>query len=175
MIKITDKPISPELVVNAIKTPDSGCVVTYVGLIRDNSRGKPVLSVEYEDTRGTAEDGLRQIAEEIKNPKFNVPVGMLLAYVVVLGLYVAVTFITVGVLDHSILQKSLTPISDGGRTFWGIPGVIITAIAALLAFVSTANAGIMSASRYPLAMGRDHILPKIFLKINKRFKTPHFL
>ncbi|KPJ70593.1 hypothetical protein AMJ52_09720 [candidate division TA06 bacterium DG_78] len=113
------------------------------------------------------------IAEEIKNPKFNVPVGMLLAYIVVLGLYVAVAFITVGVLDQSILQKSLTPISDGARSFWGITGVIITAIAALLAFVSTANAGIMSASRYPLAMGRDHIFPKIFLKINKRFKTPH--
>ena len=66
MIKITDKPISLELVVNAVRTPESGCVVTYVGLIRDNSRGKPVLSVEYEDARGTAEDGLRQIAEEIK-------------------------------------------------------------------------------------------------------------
>jgi molybdopterin synthase catalytic subunit len=66
MIMITDKPISPELVVNGVRTPDSGCVVTYVGLIRDNSHGKPVLSVEYEDTHGTAEDGLRQIVEEIK-------------------------------------------------------------------------------------------------------------
>ena len=46
MIRITDKPISPELVVNRVKTDSSGCVVTYVGLIRDYSRGKPVLSVE---------------------------------------------------------------------------------------------------------------------------------
>ena len=66
MIKITDKPISPELVVNKARTPDSGCVVTYVGLIRDNSRGKPVLSVEYKDTDGQAESRLREIAEEIK-------------------------------------------------------------------------------------------------------------
>lgn len=66
MIMITDKPISPELVVNAVKTHDSGCVVTYVGLIRNNSRGKPVLSVEYRDTHGTAKEGLRQIVEEIK-------------------------------------------------------------------------------------------------------------
>ena len=66
MIQITDKPISPELVVNSVKTAGSGCVVTYVGLIRDQSRGKSVLSVEYEDTDGKAEDRLREIADEIK-------------------------------------------------------------------------------------------------------------
>ena len=37
MIEITKKPISPELVVNKIKTDSSGCVVTYVGLIREHS------------------------------------------------------------------------------------------------------------------------------------------
>ncbi len=66
MICITDKPISPELVVNKVKTDSSGCVVTYVGLIRDQSRGKPVLSVEYEDADGKAGDRLREIAREIK-------------------------------------------------------------------------------------------------------------
>jgi molybdopterin synthase catalytic subunit len=66
MIQITDKPISPEQVVSRVKTPDSGCVVTYIGLIRDNSHGKPVLSVEYRDTDGKAADRLREIAEEIK-------------------------------------------------------------------------------------------------------------
>lgn len=113
------------------------------------------------------------VAEEIKNPKFNVPAGMLLAYAVVLVLYVAVAFVTVGVLNFDVLQKSLTPISDGARIFWGVTGVIVTAIAAMLAFVSTANAGIMSASRYPLAMSRDHIVPGFFTKIHKKFKTPY--
>jgi molybdopterin synthase catalytic subunit len=65
MIKITDKPISPETVINQAKTSGSGCVVTYVGLIRDNSHDKPVLSVEYTDPDGKAEDGLRRIADEI--------------------------------------------------------------------------------------------------------------
>lgn len=65
LIKITDKPLSPETIVKKVKTPDSGCVVTYVGLIRNNSEGKPVASVEYTDT-GTAVAGLREIAAEIK-------------------------------------------------------------------------------------------------------------
>lgn len=66
MIEITSTPISPEAVINRVKTNSSGCVVAYVGLIRDNSRGKRVLSVEYEDASGTAEDRLRQIANEAK-------------------------------------------------------------------------------------------------------------
>jgi molybdopterin synthase catalytic subunit len=77
MIQITDKPISPEIVVNQAMTSDSGCVVTYVGLIRDNSRGKPVKSVEYRDTDGKAADKLNGIAEEIQS-KF--PVNRVVIY-----------------------------------------------------------------------------------------------
>ena len=66
MIGITEEPISPELVVSKVKTDSSGCVVTYVGLIRGYSQGKPVLSVEYEDVEGKAGKRLREIAGEIK-------------------------------------------------------------------------------------------------------------
>jgi molybdopterin synthase catalytic subunit len=67
MIKITDKPLSPGTVINHAKTPDSGCVATYVGLIRDNSRGKPVKSVEYQDIDGKAEERLEAIAKKVKD------------------------------------------------------------------------------------------------------------
>ncbi len=66
MIEITEKPINPELVVNKAKTDNSGCVVTYVGLIREYSRGKSVLSVEYQDSTGMAESKLREIASEVR-------------------------------------------------------------------------------------------------------------
>ncbi|MFC1967511.1 molybdenum cofactor biosynthesis protein MoaE [Chloroflexota bacterium] len=66
MIAITDKPISPEDVFNEAKTDDSGCVATYIGLIRDNSRGKRVTSVEYRDTDGEAVKKLKDIAGEIR-------------------------------------------------------------------------------------------------------------
>ncbi len=113
------------------------------------------------------------VAEEVRNPKINVPVGMLLAYGVVLVLYVTVVFTTVGVLNYDVLEKSLTPVADGARAFWGMPGVVITAIAAVLAFISTANAGIMSAARYPLAMSRDSMVPAVFTKVHRKFKTPY--
>jgi len=66
MIEITEKPISPELVVNKVKTNSSGCVVTYIGLIREYSRGKRVLWLEYKDPEGAAKNRLEQIASEIR-------------------------------------------------------------------------------------------------------------
>ena len=67
MIEITKETISPEQVVNKAKTNSSGCVITYVGVIRDSSEGKPVLCVEYQDSKGNAEKELRMIAEGAKN------------------------------------------------------------------------------------------------------------
>ena len=66
VIEITSKPISPERIINQIKTDSSGCVATYVGLIRNLSQGKAVASVEYEDTKDNAADGLKAIAAEIR-------------------------------------------------------------------------------------------------------------
>ncbi len=39
MIEVTKKPVSPELVVNKVETDSSGCVVTYIGLVREHSQG----------------------------------------------------------------------------------------------------------------------------------------
>ena len=66
VIEITSKPISPERIINQVKTDSSGCVATYVGLIRNLSQGKAVASVEYEDTKDNAADGLKAIAAEIR-------------------------------------------------------------------------------------------------------------
>lgn len=63
MIEIISEPIAPEEVINSARTGGSGCVVTYVGLIRDSSHDKQVVSVEYTDKSGNAVDKLRQIAD----------------------------------------------------------------------------------------------------------------
>ena len=66
MVKIVTAPISPEQVIDEVRTGSSGCVVSYVGVIRDYSRNKPVRSVEYEDANGRAVDKLREIAEAME-------------------------------------------------------------------------------------------------------------
>jgi APA family basic amino acid/polyamine antiporter len=116
---------------------------------------------------------IASIAEEVKDPGRNIPLGMFAAFFMVTAIYVAVVFVTVGVLDGSELANSLTPISLGGRVSMGTFGVLVMAGAALLAFITTANAGILSASRSPMAMSRDQLLPPSFQKIHSRFHTPH--
>ncbi|HJO92884.1 MAG TPA: amino acid permease, partial [Victivallales bacterium] len=102
-----------------------------------------------------------------------VPLGMIFAFIVVTTFYVLVVFVTSGILNKTALNNSLTPISLGASIFWGTPGKIILSIAAILAFISTANAGIMASSRYPLALGRDKLMPKFLMKISNKFKTPY--
>lgn len=52
-------------------------------------------------------------------------------------------------------------------------GKIALAVAAILAFLSTANAGIMTAARSLVPLSGDGLLPEVFGKINSRFRTPH--
>lgn len=113
------------------------------------------------------------LAEETKNPAIVIPRGMFLSLVVVTAVYVVVVLVTVGVLDSTTLDNSLTPISDAAGTFMGRWGAIVVGVAAMIAFVTTANAGIMAASRYPVGLARDGFLPGSFGEINQRFGTPH--
>ena len=114
------------------------------------------------------------IAEEVRNPGRNIPHGMILAFCTVLLLYALTVFVTVGLLDKGELAGSFTPISTAGYKVFGPIGRVTMAFAAILAFVSTANAGILAASRFPMAMSRDHLLPGFLAAINRRFNTPHF-
>ncbi|NQT22174.1 MAG: amino acid permease [Candidatus Omnitrophica bacterium] len=117
---------------------------------------------------------IASVAEEVKHPGRNIPVGMILSIIIVSIIYALVVFVTTGILSPKALSSSLTPISDGAGNCMGTFGAIVMAVAAVLAFVSTANAGIMSASRYPIAMGRDKVLPSFLKEINTKFGTPHY-
>ncbi len=117
---------------------------------------------------------ITSIAEEVENPSRNIPLGMITAFFVVLILYGLVIFVTTGVLDGNEFAHSLTPLSTAAGKFLGTFGIIIVAIAAILAFITTANAGILAASRFLVAMSRDQLLPPFLSRINTRFRTPHF-
>ena len=110
------------------------------------------------------------LAEEVKRPRRNIPLGMIIGLLITALIYVAVVFVTVGVSDADALSKTFTPVADIAGITLGQAGFIVASLAAFLAFFTTANAGIAAASRYPLAMSRDGLLPPVigagFLKGN---------
>ena len=115
------------------------------------------------------------VAEEVQNPDRNIPLGMTLSLITATVIYTLGTVVLIKVLEPQALYGSLTPIADAGRKFLGwMPfdlGVILIVVAAIAAFASTGNAGIMSASRYPYAMAKDKLVPQRLSKIGK-FGTP---
>jgi len=113
------------------------------------------------------------IAEEVKQPDRVVPLGMILSLIIVSILYLLVVFITTGLGVLTDTDPSLTPISDGAAVSMGPVGKILLSIAAMLAFISTANAGIMAASRYLFSSSRDGLLPAWLSRINGKFGTPY--
>jgi len=111
------------------------------------------------------------LSEEVKNPERNLPLGVILALSTAILIYGVGTAVIVGVMPVEELAGNMTPVASAAKYFLGDYGAGFLALAAILAFVSVANAGTMSASRYPLAMSRDFIMPHLFKKINK-FGTP---
>lgn len=112
------------------------------------------------------------IAEEIENPNRNIPIGMFSALLVVSVLYVLTIFVTIGVMDKELITSTLTPLSVAAGILFGKPGYILLSFAAMLAFITTGNAGLMAASRNPLAMASDGLVPKKLTKLSQRYKTP---
>jgi len=114
------------------------------------------------------------VSEEVENPSRNLPLGMFLAFTLVSVLYIFVVFTTVGIVHKDLLSGSLIPLSLGADAVMGKWGVWLVDIGAFFAFATTANAGILSASRSPMAMSRDGLLPELFSRTNNKFGTPHF-
>ena len=115
------------------------------------------------------------VAEEVQNPDRNLPLGMVLSLLTATTIYVLGVLVMVAVLEPDSLAADLTPVASAANVVmhW-LPGRMelwLVVIAAFAAFASTANAGIMSASRFLLAMGRDHLIPDRFARIG-RFNTP---
>lgn len=109
------------------------------------------------------------VAEECKKPGRTIPLGMFFAWAFISILYLCIISITIGVVEPSKLMNSLTPITLGAESIpllGGLGGMIMS-IAAILAFITTANAGLLAASRDPMAMSKDQLLPKKFSYISK--------
>ncbi len=126
------------------------------------------------------------VAEEIERPDRNIPLGIIISLAVTTLVYVAITYIAVVTVDISGLVESAVPVSQGGlesdgegaiiaiaaENIVGTWGAVLIVAAALLALASTANSGILSASRYPFAMAKDGLANREFGQLNAQTGTP---
>ena len=116
--------------------------------------------------------GVISVAEEVKNPRRSIPVGILSGLAVVTLLYALVMAVTVGAIDPAALGESASPLADAARLHYGRAGFATLTVGALLAFVTTGNAGLMGAARYPVALARDRYAPRIFAAAAGRRRVP---
>ena len=112
------------------------------------------------------------IAGEVKNPKKNLPAGMFSAFIVTTVIYVFAVFITVGLLNKMEFHQTFNPLAVGASKIFGNFGFWILSIAAIIAFITTGNAGVLTSSRIPMAMSEDNLIPSMFAKVNVKLKTP---
>lgn len=66
LFEVTTRNISVDEVVARLADPAIGAVVTFVGVVRNNSEGREVLYLDYEAYPEMAEEALRQIGDEIR-------------------------------------------------------------------------------------------------------------
>lgn len=114
---------------------------------------------------------IASLSEEVRNPERNLPLGIFLALGTAMVIYGLGTAVMVGTVPMEELRGDLTPVATAASRFLGRWGAVVVSVGALLAFTSVANAGTLSASRYPLAMSRDHLVPRIFRRLSPA-KTP---
>lgn len=111
------------------------------------------------------------VSEEVMEPEKTIPRGMFLSLGVATVIYVVGVVIVVGVVPAEELARDRTPLATAANVFAGRAGVWVMVVAGCLAFVTTANAGVLSASRYLYAMGRDRVVPPVLGRLGRR-ETP---
>lgn len=148
----------------------------------DVSRDDPVLVAEAAALVFVAYAGIYKagaLGGEVKDPKKNLPAGMLLSLLLITLLYVVVTFIMMGAVEGEWwVNSDGSPREDPIFAF--VDAVASTKIGiamALLAFltmISGALSGLLAASRFLFAMAKDCLLPNNLGDTNEKFGTPHW-
>jgi molybdopterin synthase catalytic subunit len=63
--RLTEEPLSLDVVVGEVARDDAGAVATFLGTVRNRSRGRDVLYLEYEAYEGMAEQTMVELAGEL--------------------------------------------------------------------------------------------------------------
>ena len=115
---------------------------------------------------------LADIGGEVKNPRRNLPLALIISFLIILVLYTIQPLALVGTMNWQEAAKigNAAILVDAGRLLpgWGIYVIFIAAMGAIL---TTVNALTWSASRDLLAWARDGMFPRAVAHLSK-YKTP---
>ncbi len=130
-------------------------------------------------------DAISTAAQETKNPKRNMPIGILMSLLICTVLYILFAHVMTGVVHYSAFQgqNGIAPVAiaidhmgqmDGGGLVhpdypW-LNRAIIVAI--LLGYCSVIMVTLLGQSRVFLSMSRDGLLPPLFSHIHAKYRTP---
>jgi basic amino acid/polyamine antiporter, APA family len=118
------------------------------------------------------EDSLN-VAEEVKNPRVNLPLGMILAMTITAVLYIGVAITAVSVIPWQALGASKAPLADvmakAAPWFPAWAFIVVT----IFAVANSALVNYVTASRLLYGMARDGRLPAPLSKVHKAHRTPH--
>jgi amino acid transporter len=109
-------------------------------------------------------------AGEFKNPRRDVPFGLIVEIGIVTLLYVSVQWVALGTLPN--LGSSATPLADGARIFLGPWGGWLLTAGAVVSILGTNNNSVLAGPRYLFALARDGFGPRFLASVHPRFRTP---
>jgi basic amino acid/polyamine antiporter, APA family len=113
------------------------------------------------------------VAEEVRHPERNLPLGLILAMAAAAILYVAVAVTAVSVVRWGDLAEAPGPITEVvARAAPSISPIVFTAIT-LFAVTNTALVNYITASRLIYGMARQGLLPDMLGKVHAGRRTPH--
>lgn len=118
-------------------------------------------------------DSVSTQAEEAKNPKRDVPIGIIVSLILCTILYVAVAAVLTGMVKYDEIHID-APVSEAfGHV--GLPWArFLISLGALTGITSVLLVMMLSQPRILLAMARDGLLPKsFFAAVHERFRTPY--
>ena len=107
---------------------------------------------------------------EVKDPQKNLPFALLLAALIIAGIYMLVQIVSIGTLPGLALTDK--PLAEASQLFMGKSGALIIALGAMFSVTGTLNAIMLVGSRLPFAFSEENQFPKVFSFIHPKYKTP---
>jgi Amino acid transporters len=112
------------------------------------------------------------IGGEVKNPKSNIPKGIMIGTLVVIAIYLLVNLTYMALLSIPQLEQvyaagNQIAAVEAIRSFWGTSGVLFISLLILLTTLGCTNASILTGARPYYAMAREGLFFKKIGELNK--------